>query len=63
VSPEPGTRIALHVLLPARDDQEQPSEAVLRTGMSWHDVDAKWIGIREAFHGLDPDTVARPRRS
>jgi 3-methyladenine DNA glycosylase Tag len=34
------------------------SKATFQSGMSWKVVEAKWTGIREAFHGFDVDTVA-----
>lgn len=35
------------------------SKAVFQSGMSWRVVEAKWPGIRKAFHGFDVETVAR----
>jgi DNA-3-methyladenine glycosylase I len=32
---------------------------VFQAGISWRVVDAKWDGIRTAFHGFDPAKVAR----
>ena len=32
--------------------------AIFVSGMSWKVIDAKWDGIREAFDGFDPKTVA-----
>jgi 3-methyladenine DNA glycosylase Tag len=32
---------------------------MFQTGISWQVVDSKWPGIREAFHGFDPNRVAR----
>jgi 3-methyladenine DNA glycosylase Tag len=37
---------------------EAISRAVFQGGISWRVVDAKWAGIREAFAGFDPQTVA-----
>jgi 8-hydroxy-5-deazaflavin:NADPH oxidoreductase len=37
---------------------EHLSRAVFQAGMSWRVVSAKWDGIREVFHGFDPDKVA-----
>jgi 8-hydroxy-5-deazaflavin:NADPH oxidoreductase len=37
---------------------EHLSRAVFQAGMSWRVVSAKWDGIREAFGGFDPVTVA-----
>ncbi len=34
------------------------SKATFQSGMSWKVVEAKWAGIREAFHGFDVDAVA-----
>ena len=34
------------------------SGPVLQAGMNWRVIDAKWEGIREAFAGFDPVTVA-----
>ncbi len=34
------------------------SRSVFEAGISWHVVEAKWDGIREAFHGFDPARVA-----
>jgi 8-hydroxy-5-deazaflavin:NADPH oxidoreductase len=34
------------------------SRTVFASGISWRVVDAKWDGIREAFHGFDPAQVA-----
>ena len=33
-------------------------QPVFSTGMSWQVVEAKWDGIRAAFHGFDPQAVA-----
>ncbi len=35
------------------------ARVVFQTGISWRVVDAKWPGIREAFHGFEPARVAR----
>ena len=35
------------------------ARVVFQAGMSWRVVDAKWPGIREAFHGFEPARVAR----
>jgi len=37
---------------------EALSRPVFQAGMSWRVIDAKWHGIRRAFAGLDPRTVA-----
>ena len=37
---------------------EAMSRAVFQAGISWHVVDAKWDGIREAFDGFNPCSVA-----
>jgi 8-hydroxy-5-deazaflavin:NADPH oxidoreductase len=34
------------------------SRSVFEAGISWRVVDAKWNGIRQAFHGFDPAQVA-----
>ena len=34
------------------------ARAIFVSGMSWKVIDAKWDGIREAFGGFDPETVA-----
>jgi hypothetical protein len=34
------------------------SRPVFQAGMSWRVIDAKWVGIREAFANFDPATVA-----
>jgi hypothetical protein len=37
------------------------SRSVFEAGINWHVVEAKWDGIREAFHGLTgPETVRVP---
>ena len=40
------------------DYLEVMSKAIFQAGMSWRVVEAKWPGIREAFHGFEPETVA-----
>ena len=40
------------------DYLEVMSKAVFQTGLSWRVVENKWSGIREAFHGFDPNVVA-----
>ncbi len=35
------------------------ARVVFQAGMSWRVVDAKWPGIREAFHTFEPARVAR----
>jgi 3-methyladenine DNA glycosylase Tag len=35
------------------------AHVMFQTGISWRVVDAKWPGIREAFHGFEPERVAR----
>ena len=40
------------------DYLEVMSKAVFQSGMSWKVVEAKWPGIREAFHGFDVARVA-----
>jgi len=37
---------------------EAITRAVFQGGISWRVVDAKWEGIRDAFAGFDPHTVA-----
>jgi 3-methyladenine DNA glycosylase Tag len=37
---------------------EHLSRSVFEAGISWRVVEAKWDGIREAFHGFDPGQVA-----
>ncbi len=37
---------------------EHLSRSVFEAGISWRVVEAKWDGIREAFHGFDPAQVA-----
>ena len=41
------------------DYLEQLSRPVFQGGISWKVVEAKWEGIRKAFHGFDPEWVAR----
>ena len=40
------------------DYLEVMTKAVFQSGMSWHVVEAKWDGFREAFAAFDPATVA-----
>jgi DNA-3-methyladenine glycosylase I len=40
------------------DYLEVMSKAVFQSGMSWKVVEAKWDGIREAFHDFDVQAVA-----
>ena len=40
------------------DYLEVMSKSVFQTGISWHVVETKWTGIKEAFHGFDPATVS-----
>ncbi len=35
------------------------ARVMFQTGISWRVVDAKWPGIREAFHGFEPKRVAK----
>jgi DNA-3-methyladenine glycosylase I len=37
---------------------EALSRPVFQAGMSWRVIDVKWEGIRDAFAGFDPETVA-----
>ena len=37
---------------------EHLSRSVFEAGISWRVVEAKWDGIRQAFHGFDPALVA-----
>jgi 3-methyladenine DNA glycosylase Tag len=41
------------------DYLEVLSKIGFEAGLSWRVVDAKWDGIRKAFHGFDPERVAR----
>jgi DNA-3-methyladenine glycosylase I len=41
------------------DYLEVLSKIAFEAGLSWRVVDAKWDGIRKAFHDFDPDRVAR----
>lgn len=41
------------------DYLEVLSKIAFEAGLSWRVVDAKWDEIRKAFHGFDPDRVAR----
>ena len=38
---------------------EALARVMFQTGISWRVVDSKWPGIREAFHGFDPQRVAK----
>jgi 3-methyladenine DNA glycosylase Tag len=38
---------------------EAMARVMFQTGISWRVVEAKWPGIREAFHGFDPKRVSR----
>ena len=40
------------------DYLEVMSKAVFQSGISWKVVEAKWPGLREAFHGFDAQAVA-----
>jgi 3-methyladenine DNA glycosylase Tag len=40
------------------DYLEAMSKAVFQSGISWKVVEAKWPGIREAFHGFDVEAIA-----
>jgi 3-methyladenine DNA glycosylase Tag len=40
------------------DYLEVMSKAIFQTGISWKVVEAKWPGIREAFHNFDHRAVA-----
>jgi len=35
------------------------ARVMFQTGISWRVVDAKWPGIRDAFHGFEPARVVR----
>jgi Methyladenine glycosylase len=35
------------------------SKIAFQAGLSWRVIDAKWDDIRRAFHGFDPERVAR----
>ena len=37
---------------------EAMARAIFVSGMSWKVIDAKWDGIRQAFDGFDPKTIA-----
>jgi 3-methyladenine DNA glycosylase Tag len=39
------------------------ARVMFQTGISWRVVDAKWPGIREAFHGFDVQRVAKFREA
>jgi 3-methyladenine DNA glycosylase Tag len=43
------------------DYLEVMSKSVFQTGISWKVVDAKWLEIREALEGFDPEKVSRLR--
>jgi 3-methyladenine DNA glycosylase Tag len=40
------------------DYLEVLTKPVFQAGISWRVVEAKWDGLREAFHGFDPEWVA-----
>ena len=40
------------------DYLEVISKAAFQAGISWDVIEAKWDGIREAFHGFDARKVA-----
>ena len=56
-----------HKQPPAPKDLSGYLEALARvmfqTGISWRVVEAKWPGIREAFHGFDVQRVAKFREA
>lgn len=39
------------------------ARVMFQTGISWRVVEAKWPGIREAFHGFDVQRVAKLREA
>ncbi len=41
------------------DYLEVMSKAVFQTGISWKVVESKWPGIKEAFHGFDPNVLSK----
>jgi 3-methyladenine DNA glycosylase Tag len=41
------------------DYLEVMSKSVFQTGISWRVVESKWPGTREAFHGFDPEIIAK----
>ncbi len=41
------------------DYLEQQSKGVFQAGISWRVVEAKWPGIKKAFHGFNVERVAR----
>ncbi|MGA2157788.1 MAG: DNA-3-methyladenine glycosylase I [Dehalococcoidia bacterium] len=41
------------------DYLEVMSKAVFQTGISWKVVESKWLGIKEAFHGFDPNVLSK----
>ena len=53
-----GTAPAQIEVTSLNDYLEVMSKAVFQSGMSWKVVEAKWDGIREAFHGFDVQKVA-----
>jgi 3-methyladenine DNA glycosylase Tag len=41
------------------DYLEVMSKSVFQTGISWKVVEVKWPGIKEAFHGFDPQVISK----
>ena len=41
------------------DYLEVMSKSVFQTGISWKVVEAKWPGIKDAFHGFDPRAISK----
>jgi 3-methyladenine DNA glycosylase Tag len=41
------------------DYLEVMSKSVFQTGISWKVVESKWPGIKEAFHGFDPQLISK----
>ncbi len=41
------------------DYLEVMTKAVFQAGMSWQIVESKWEGFQRAFHGFDPERVAK----
>jgi 3-methyladenine DNA glycosylase Tag len=41
------------------DYLEVMSKSVFQAGISWKVVDGKWPGIKEAFHGFDPEVISK----
>ena len=41
------------------DYLEVMSKSVFQTGISWKVVEAKWPGIKDAFHGFDPAAISK----